>query len=177
MVKGYTKKQKTFINHFKTKKNIKYSKKKKCGYVTTGDPRVFGPELWRSLHRIAQNYPKNPTMDTQKHAISFLEAIPYMIPCPHCGCDFLMYLEEHDLSKVCKNKTSLVTFLVNAHNRVSKHLNPKKKLWTVKEANKAYSKERVCLGNKPIWKVCKMEKDKYRKEFNPKNYDLDYSKN
>ena len=100
-----------------------------------------------------------------------------MIPCPHCGCDFLMYLEEHDLSKVCKNKTSLVTFLVNAHNRVSKHLNPKKKLWTVKEANKAYSKERVCLGNKPIWKVCKMEKDKYRKEFNPKNYDLDYSKN
>ena len=45
------------------------------------------------------------------------------------------------------------------------------------EANKAYSKERVCLGNKPIWKVCKMEKDKYRKEFNPKNYDLDYSKN
>ena len=71
MVKGYTKKQKTFMKHFKTKKNIKYSKKKKCGYVTTGDPRVFGPELWRSLHRIAQNYPKNPTMDTQKHAISF----------------------------------------------------------------------------------------------------------
>ena len=47
MVKGYTKKQKTFMKHFKTKKNIKYSKKKKCGYVTTGDPRVFGPELWR----------------------------------------------------------------------------------------------------------------------------------
>ena len=40
---------------------------------------------------------------------------------------------------------------------------PNKKQWTVKEANKAYSKERVCIGNKPIWKICKMEKEPYNK--------------
>ena len=45
MVKGYTKKQKTFMKHFKTKKNIKYSKKKKCGNVTTGEPKNSVPYL------------------------------------------------------------------------------------------------------------------------------------
>ena len=55
----------------------------------------------------------------------------------------------------------MIEFLVNAHNRVSQHLDPNKKQWTVKEANKAYSKEKVCIGHKPIWKVCKMEKEPY----------------
>jgi hypothetical protein len=153
-------KRKSFMKHHATKKRHSYTKKN-CDYVTTADPRVFGPELWRSLHRIAQNYPQNPSEDTQKHAVAFLEAIPYMIPCSHCGCDFLMYLEEHNLKKVCASKEDLVKFLVDAHNRVSSHLDPKKKQWTVSEANKVYSKERVCIGGKPIWKMCKMEKEPY----------------
>ena len=158
--KHHLKKRKTFLSHHKTKKHSSYGKTK-CGYVSTVDPRVFGPELWRSLHRIAQNYPNNPSKDTQKHAVAFLDAIPYMIPCSHCGCDFLLYLEENNLNEVCSSKEKLIEFLVNAHNRVSQHLDPNKKQWTVKEANKAYSKEKVCIGHKPIWKVCKMEKEQY----------------
>lgn len=158
----HMKKRHSFLKHHATKKKHKYTKKK-CDYVSTVDPRVFGPELWRSLHRIAQNYPDNPSVDTQKHAVAFLDALPYMLPCSHCGCDFLLYLEENNLKQVCENKENLVKFLVDAHNRVSAHLDPNKKQWTVKEANKAYSKERVCIGNKPIWKICKMEKEPYNK--------------
>ena len=164
-----TVKRKSFIKHYNTKthhnKTLKksYKKKTKCGPRTTADPRVFGPELWRSLHRIAVNYPKKPSKDTIKHAVNFLEAIPYMIPCSHCGCDFLLYLETLNLKKVCSSKQNLVKFMVDAHNRVSKHLDPKKKLWTVKEANKKYTKENVCIGHKPVWKVCKMEKTAYNK--------------
>ena len=31
-----------------------------CGQRTTADPRVFGPETWRTLHRFAQNFPTAP---------------------------------------------------------------------------------------------------------------------
>ena len=150
--------RRSFMKHHATKKKHIYTKKK-CGYVTTADPRVFGPELWRSLHRIAQNYPVHPSEDTIKHAVAFLESLPYMLPCSHCGCDFLMYLEQQNLKKVCASKNDLVKFLVDAHNRVSKNLDTTKKQWTVKDANKTYAKDKVCIGNKPIWKMCKMEKE------------------
>ena len=155
-------KRKSFMKHHATKKRHSYTKKN-CDYVTTADPRVFGPELWRSLHRIAQNYPDHPSEDTIKHAVAFLEAMPYMIPCSHCGCDFLMYLEEHNIKKVCASKEDLVKFFVDAHNRVSENLDPAKKQWTVKESNKTYAKEKACIGDKPIWKMCKMEKESYEK--------------
>ena len=60
-----------FVRHHKTKKRFKYSRKK-CGKVTTADPRIFGPELWRSLHRIAQNYPEKPSDVAKKHTINFI---------------------------------------------------------------------------------------------------------
>jgi len=88
---GHRKKRKSFMKHHATKKKHNYTKKK-CDYVTTADPRVFGPELWRSLHRMAQHYPDNPSEDTQKHVFAFLYAIPFMILCSHCGCVFLLYL-------------------------------------------------------------------------------------
>lgn len=162
--KSHIKKRNSFMKHHKTKKHQKY-KKKGCSYVTTADPRIFGPEMWRTLHRIAQNYPNKPSKETQKNAVAFLESIPYMIPCSHCGCDFLLYLEENNLHKVCLSKKNLVEFLVNAHNRVSKNLDPSKKQWTVKEAIKTYSKEKACIEGKPIWKVCKMEKEPYQKYY------------
>lgn len=161
--KKHAKKRASFMKHHATKKKHKYSTKKKCDYVSTVDPRVFGPELWRSLHRIAHNYPETPSQETQKHAIAFLDALPYMLPCAHCGCDFLLYLEENDLKQVCSNRENLIKFLVDAHNRVSAHLDPNKKQWTVEEAKKVYSKERVCIHKKPIWKVCKMEKEPYER--------------
>ena len=154
-----------FNKHHSTKKRyIKPHKtNKNCKLVTTADPRVFGPELWRSLHRIAQNYPNNPSLLTRENCKKFLQSLPYMIPCSHCGCDFLLYLNHQNVKDICSSKQNLVEFLVNAHNRVSRNLNPNKKTWTVKEANKAYSKERVCIGKKPIWKVCNLEKQPYDK--------------
>ena len=165
LTKKHGKKRASFMKHHASKKKHTYTKKQ-CDYVSTVDPRVFGPELWRSLHRIAQNYPDNPSEDTQKHAVAFLESLPYMLPCSHCGCDFLLYLEENNLKKMCSSKKNLVKFLVDAHNRVSNHLDPNKKQWTVEEANRVYSKERVCIAGKPIWKVCKMEKEPYEKYVN-----------
>ena len=80
-----------------------------------------------------------------------------MIPCSHCGCDFLLYLNKQNIKIICSSKNKLIEFFVNAHNRVSKNLDPNKKIWTIEEANKTYASEYVCIGHKPVWKVCNLE--------------------
>ncbi len=55
---------------------------------TTADPRVFGPYTWRTLHRFMQFYPVAPTAQTQQSCVNFVNALPFLIPCPHCGYDF-----------------------------------------------------------------------------------------
>ena len=59
-----------------------------CGNRTTADPRVFGPFTWRTLHRFMQLYPVNPSNQTQEACVRFVNALPFLIPCPHCGYDF-----------------------------------------------------------------------------------------
>lgn len=70
-----------------------------CGTRTTQDPRVFGPEAWLTFHRFAQNYPETPNNATYNACKNFINAIPYMVPCPHCGYDFQLFIEasiEHE---------------------------------------------------------------------------------
>lgn len=55
---------------------------------TTADPRVFGPYTWRTLHRFMQHYPETPSSQTQTACVNFVNALPFLIPCPHCGYDF-----------------------------------------------------------------------------------------
>ena len=138
-----------FNKHHSTKKKYHKSSlkknKKDCKEVTTADPRVFGPELWRSLHRIAQNYPYKPSLVTQKNCKNFLQSLPYMTPCSHCGCAFLLYLNKKNIKETCSSKDKLVEFLVRAHNRVSENLDPKKNNGPLKKQIKHILKRRFVL--------------------------------
>jgi hypothetical protein len=137
----------------KTKTKTKTIKKsnKNCTKKISADPRVFGPDMWVTLHRISVNYPNKPNTITQKNAVKFIESLPYMIPCTHCGYHFLNYIKNYDLHNVCKNRYNITDFFVNAHNNVSKHTNPNNKLWTTKQALKKYKYENKCFHNK-LWK-------------------------
>jgi hypothetical protein len=139
----------------KTNKSNKTNKK--CTRKKSGDPRVFGPDMWVTLHRISVNYPKNPNKNTRKNAINFIKSLPYMIPCTHCGCHFTKYIKSNNLNNVCKTRKNIVSFFVNAHNNVSRHTNPKNKQWTTEQAIKKYSYENKCFHNK-LWKGCDLNK-------------------
>lgn len=56
-----------------------------CGNRTTEDPRVFGGPAWRTFHRFAEQYPQNPLPEVINGCVNFINALPYMIPCAHCG--------------------------------------------------------------------------------------------
>lgn len=59
-----------------------------CGTRTTIDPRTFGPDAWTMLHYFAENYPAQPSAQTQEACVNFLNAIPQVLPCTLCGFDF-----------------------------------------------------------------------------------------
>lgn len=69
-----------------------------CGNRTTADPRVFGPYTWRTLHRFMQHYPLSPSAETQEACVRFVNALPWLIPCPHCGYDFSQFIVDNIVS-------------------------------------------------------------------------------
>ena len=123
-----------------------------CGISSTGDPRVFGPNIWKTLHVMAQNFPDEPNTDTIENCRAFIKSLPYMLPCSQCGYHFKEFTEDY-LDKnpdPCQNQTSLVKFFVDAHNNVSKNTNPTRLPWTVTDATEKYKSENVCFHN-TVW--------------------------
>ena len=58
-----------------------------CGTRISSDPRVFGPYTWRTLHRFAEHYPVAPTPSVKEACVNWINALPLIIPCAHCGND------------------------------------------------------------------------------------------
>lgn len=120
-----------------------------CGSSSTSDPRVFGPNTWKTLHVMAQNFPDEPNQEAIEGCRSFISSLSYMIPCSHCGYHFKEFTEDYlqKNSDPCQTKTRLVKFFVDAHNNVSKHTNPQRIPWTVENAAENYSDENICFHN------------------------------
>lgn len=59
-----------------------------CGKRTSADPRVFGPPTWRTLHIFAEHYPVQPLPDVQRGCVNFINALPFLLPCPYSGYGF-----------------------------------------------------------------------------------------
>jgi hypothetical protein len=59
-----------------------------CGSIPASDPRAFGPDAWQMLHIFAQNYPEDPQPQVAQACESFINALPYMLPCEVCGYTF-----------------------------------------------------------------------------------------
>ncbi|MCH2606760.1 MAG: Erv1/Alr family FAD-linked sulfhydryl oxidase [Nitrospinales bacterium] len=129
----------------------------------TSDPRIFGPIIWPGLHIMAENYPEKADKAHKKACVQFLEGLPWMLPCGHCGSHLLKressageesiedllkdeeakITKKKNLRKACNGRKHLRTYLVGAHNKVSQ--NNKKPIWTSEDAQKKYCQIPACL--------------------------------
>ena len=82
--------------------------------ITRQPQRVFGPMVWPAIHIIALNYPHNPTEIVQYACSYFLQALPIMLPCSHCGHDLLEFLRQgndeyapRSVETICASRESL----------------------------------------------------------------------
>jgi len=136
----------------------------------TSDPRVFGPALWKAFHLIAANWPNPPTEAARQACVGFVMALPYMVPCRHCGWhlgEFIKTNIEMDgeesadcagapgestcqsPAEACKSQFNLTRFFVRAHNNVNQHTNPCRAPYTTADAFAQYKKAspKFCYHN------------------------------
>ena len=133
--------------------------KGECPMMSTGDPLIFGPTIWPSLHIIAENYPENLDQKHKDHCYNFLKGLPYMLPCGYCGHHLLNEETTRkgqigdnldlNLRNACSSRDKLRDFFVEAHNNVNSH-NLKDK-WSSEDVKEYYSKVPACIYNNTGW--------------------------
>jgi len=99
--------------------NLKWTTEK---YANPGDPRVWGPALWFSLHNGAAHYPVKASPFFANRMKGFILGLPVMIPCEKCQDHAIAYIEEnyHRLNEIVSGKEELFNFFVSFHNYVNK---------------------------------------------------------
>jgi len=146
-----------------------------CGSQPSWDPRVFGPDTWKTFHTMSVNYHSPPTEAAVDACTGFLKALPYLIPCAHCAWHLGEFIrtnedknglfdpecsgattEAFDESlclapeEACKSQRTLVSFFVRAHNNVNQHVHPCRTPFTIKQAYDTYAEEHIC-AHSVIW--------------------------
>jgi len=99
--------------------NMKWTTEK---YANSGDPRVWGPALWFSLHNGAARYPIKASPFFAERMKGFILGLPVMIPCEKCQDHATAYIEEnyHRINEIVSGKEQLFNFFVSFHNYVNK---------------------------------------------------------
>ena len=110
------------MNEEMTTMSVKYKMLKN---VNPGNPEVWGPAFWFSLHNGAVQYPKNAAPIWRKRMKSFIKGIPVMVPCSKCSEHASAYIEslsDEKLNDIVKNRDKLFKFFVDFHNFVNKRI-------------------------------------------------------
>lgn len=93
-------------------------------HANPGDPAVWGPAFWFSLHNGSTRYPINPSPLWKHRMKSFIQGIPVMVPCEKCADHATAYIESqsHRLDDAVSTREKLFNFFVEFHNFVNQKL-------------------------------------------------------
>jgi len=100
---------------------IKY---KQLDHANPGNPTVWGPAMWFSLHNGASKYPKSASLFWKDRMKSFIQGIPVMIPCENCADHACAYIESQscNLETIVSSRDNLMIFFIDFHNFVNERL-------------------------------------------------------
>ena len=115
-----------------------------CQIVKTYDPRAWGPNKWIFLHMMAENYSEKPSKEEIESMKTYIETIPWILPCKQCGYHFKNFTNNYCLSldEICRSRKNLVEFFKDAHNHVNVMLG--KRLYSTSEVYKKYKFTEIC---------------------------------
>jgi len=86
------------------------------------DTLFWGPDCWKLLHNITQNYPINPTTYNKKKYKIFFNSIHSILPCVYCRISFKLFTKELPIDNYLDTKTKLCKWLYLIHNKVNNKL-------------------------------------------------------
>ena len=107
-------------------------------HANPGNPAVWGPAFWFSLHNGATKYPIKPTPTWKYRMKSFIKGIPVMVPYEKCADHATAYIESQSnrLDDIVSTRNKLFVFFVEFHNFVNARLG--KPNIPLEAANKLY---------------------------------------
>lgn len=104
-----------------------------CHIIINMLPDIWGRDMWNSIHRIAYDYPDNPTEEDKEHYRQYYLSLQYVLPCAKCRLNYRKHLAEVPLTdEVLANRHNLLEWTINIHNRVNQSLG--KPILSYKEA-------------------------------------------
>lgn len=116
--------------HNKTRKNK--TRKNKNSYIFTPQDynsadgfltKIWGPNIWHSLHTISFNYPVNPTHENKKHYREFILSLKYVLPCGKCRENFKKNLKQLPLKMShMRDRESFSRYVYDLHELINKML-------------------------------------------------------
>lgn len=124
------------------------------------DTRFWGPDGWKLLHSVVENYPSRPTKVEKDTYKIFINSLKYVLPCIYCRRSLEEYTKKLPVDKHLTNKNSLKKWLYLIHNMVNDKLrkqglndNPDPSFEDVSKFYKNYLKEinRGNCVNMPGW--------------------------
>ena len=86
------------------------------------DTRFWGPDGWKLLHSIVENYPDYPSINEKKIYSIFFNSIKHVLPCIYCRRSLNDYMNELPIEKYINSKINLCYWLYLIHNKVNDKL-------------------------------------------------------
>lgn len=100
-------------------------------------PRIWGHDMWRSIHYVALGYPvREPTQDVKVSYETYFRVLGSVLPCVKCSQHYDEHFESHPVGPALVGRAELFRWTVDLHNAVSKSLG--RETWTYERAYQVY---------------------------------------
>lgn len=87
------------------------------------DPRIWGGDLWASMHRFSLAYPERPTKKDQVAAYDLYRSIGFLLPCLGCQKHYQEYFKAtFNKRKTTANRITLARWVYDLHEAVNRRL-------------------------------------------------------
>jgi hypothetical protein len=86
------------------------------------DPKIWGPDFWKTFHLSTIGYPENPT---EAHIFSynrFYKSFMEVLPCEKCSQSAIELISTSNLEEGLKSRKNLIIWGYNFHDLVNKKL-------------------------------------------------------
>lgn len=86
------------------------------------DTRFWGPDGWKLLHSVVENYPTRPTKTDKDTYKIFINSLKYVLPCIYCRRSLKEYTTTLPVDGYLQSKNKLKEWMYLIHNMVNDKL-------------------------------------------------------
>lgn len=116
-----------------------------CRYPEIMHPRIWGRDMWRTIHFVALGYPvREPDPETIKAYQAYFQVMGSVLPCARCSVHYAEYISTHPVGPSLNARSDLFRWTVDLHNDVN--INLGREVWTYEHAYEVYSDRRFSTG-------------------------------